>query len=87
MIEMKYVVVESDEQGEQMFIFPENVDHDRMAETLSSIRHGGRQWNRIYRKPVSAGFTDGVTCYGRSETLDLNSRPADTQLLRTGSSK
>jgi len=85
MNEMKYVVVDSDEQGEQMFVFPKNVDHDRFAEVLSNIRYGGdRSWNRIYREPVSAGFTDGKTCYGRSESLNLDSRKTDTVLLSAG---
>jgi len=85
MLEMKYVVVDSDECGEQLFVFPKSIDHDRFNEVLSDIRHGGdRNWERIYREPVSAGFTDGKTCYGRSETLGLDSRPQDTALLLNG---
>lgn len=86
--EMKYVVVRSDKQGEQLFIFPKNVDHDRFAEALCVIRHGhDRDWRRIYREPVSAGFTDGVDCYGESETLKLKARPArDKELLQQGGS-
>lgn len=78
---MKYVVVSSEEFGEQLFIFPKNIDHDQMAEVLSYIKTGGRNWSRVFRKPVSAGFTDGHTCYGRSESLDLTSRKVDTDLL------
>lgn len=40
-------------------------------------------------EPVGAGFVDmkSMTCYGRSETLNLNSRPElDTKLLRFQSS-
>lgn len=86
MNQMKYVVVESDEAGEQMFIFPMSISHDHFAEVLSNIRHftGFDQWERIYRAPISAGFTDGVTCTGWSETLQLNSRPEDTILLKGG---
>jgi len=82
MVEMKYVVVSSDEAGEQLFIFPENIDHDVFAGVLSYIKHGGRNWTRPHRKPVSAGFTDGKECYGHSETLGLGSRPQDSNLLR-----
>ena len=83
-MEMKYVVVDS-EAGEQMFIFPKNIDHDAFTEVLSYIRQGSkRDWNRIHRKPVSAGFTDGTRCYGRSETLVMASRIDDTALLRNG---
>lgn len=85
MNEMKYVVVASEEQGEQLFVFPKNVNHQSFAEILSYIRHGeGRNWKRIFREPISAGFTDGVKCYGRSESLDLAYRPEDTALLQRG---
>lgn len=82
MLEMKYVVVDSFECGEQLFIFPKSVNHDQFAEVLSYIKEGtDRNWERIYRKVVSGGFTDGKTCYGRSESLNVNSRPEDTKLL------
>lgn len=87
MLEMKYVVVKSDECGEQLFIFPKSINHDDFAEPLSYIKHRaghGANWERVFRQPVSAGFTDGVKCYGRSETLDLDSRPQDTALLLKG---
>lgn len=83
-MEMKYVVVKSQECGEQLFIFPKNVDHDRFVEVLSNIRHGERDWKRIYRAPVSAGFTDGKRCYGGSETLGIKSRESDSELLGKG---
>ena len=80
--EMKYVVVDA-EGDEQLFIFPKTIDHDRFADVLNFIKVGhDRDWKRIYRKPISAGFTDGVTCYGRSESLHLESRKQDTLLLR-----
>lgn len=83
-MEMKYVVVDSDD-GEQLVIFPKNIDHDEMANVLSYIKHGTSQnWKRIFRKPVSAGFTDGVLCYGRSESLNLKARSIDTSLLQKG---
>ena len=89
MSEMKYVVVETEEQGTQLFIFPKNIDHDSFAEVLSNIRYlkngDPRNWERIYRAPVAAGFTDGVTCYGRSESLNLDSRgKIDTMLMKSG---
>ncbi len=84
-MEFKYVVVTCEGTGEQLFMFPKSVDHDVFAEILSYIKIGGRNWKRPYRDPVSAGFTDGKTCYGRSETLNLNSRPAlDARLLGMG---
>ncbi len=83
MREMKYVVVFSEEQGEQLFIFPKNINHDDFAETLSYIKIGyPGNWQRVFRTPVSAGFTDGSTCYGHSESLNLSSRKHDTSLLQ-----
>lgn len=85
MNEMKYVVVDSKEAGRQLFTFPKNINHSEFAEILSYIKTGGTNtWVRVYRKPVSAGFTDGLTCYGRSESLDLSCLPSDTELLRKG---
>lgn len=85
MLEMKYVVTE-DAQGKQhLFVFPKVFDHDEFSEVLSYIKTGGRNWKREYRKPISAGFTDGNVCYGRSETLNLESRKEiDTALLHSG---
>lgn len=80
MREMKYVVVKTD-AGEQIYVFPKQIDHDAFAEVLSYIKMGGRNWKREYREPVSAGFTDGATCYGRSESLEIGSRPQDSSLL------
>ena len=85
MSEMKYVVVESKEQGKQLFIFPANINHNDFAEILSYIKVGTPQnWNRVYREPVSAGFTDGKVCYGRSESLGLASAATDTALMLKG---
>jgi len=82
MSRMKYVVVKRGENEEQIFIFPCAIDHDAFAEVLSYIKTGGRNWKREFAKPISAGFTDGKTCFGRSETLNLDSRKdADTALL------
>lgn len=85
MSEMKYVVVESKEQGEQMFIFPKNINHNDFYDVLSYIKIGdNHNWTRPYRGIVSSGFTDGKTCYGRSESLQVDSRPEDTALLAAG---
>lgn len=83
MKEMKYVVVRSESDFEQMFIFSKDIDHNRFAEVLSYIKTGSeRDWKREYREVVSAGFTDGITCYGRSETLLVDSRSnSDTLML------
>jgi hypothetical protein len=80
---MKYVVVERN-GVEELYIFPVFVDHDSFAEVLSDVKTGGINWSRDFAKPISAGFTDGTTCNGRSETLGLDSRKVtDTKLLRS----
>ncbi len=80
---MKYIVTKDEEGREEIFTFPDSVHHDAMAEILNRIKnqtHGN--WKRVRRRPISAGFvrSDG-TCFGSSETLRLESRPADTALL------
>jgi hypothetical protein len=81
----KYLVIEH-EGKESIFVFPKAVDHDRMAEALEAIRFGGsRDWVRKYKQGqvISAGFVVGGKCEGKSETLNLKSRPdADTVLLK-----
>lgn len=69
---MKYIVFDHTE----IIIFPALVSHDKMALRLPD------------KKPTSAGFVgkDGgkLVCYGRSESLDLESIPFDTTLLDCG---
>ena len=82
---MKYIVAVLDGK-EVIFLFPRDVDHDRMKEAMERIRFGDhRDWSRKLHDGdvLSAGFVDGNVCHGRSETLGLNSRgAADTALLR-----
>lgn len=82
---MKYIVTKTDNNVEEIFLFPREVHHDCMAEVLSHIRNQhGRNWKRIHREPVSAGFvSEKMECYGKSETLKLESRKQDTELLKT----
>jgi hypothetical protein len=81
---MKYIVMALNDV-EEIFVFPRTVDHDRMKEACECIRFGDeRNWNRKYRhgECLSAGFVENGQCVGRSETLDLKSRPQDTALLK-----
>lgn len=72
------------EIGERIFIFPKEINHDEFYRGVSRL-HIYPDWNqkdRISENIVGAGFTDLVTCYGRSETLRIDSRgEADTLLL------
>lgn len=83
---MKYIVtvcVDGPNKGkEELFIFPKSINHDDMAEVVSFCKQKvGHGWERFYKQPVSAGFFDGTNFFGRSETLDLDSRPAQDQTL------
>ena len=82
MREMKYIVTRNKEGKAEIFVFPKSVNHDCMAEVLGFIKNKTYgNWERGFRKPVSAGFTDGKTCYGESLSLGIESRPQDTELL------
>lgn len=82
---MKYICFENDEGKQEIITFPNTINHDCMAESVDRMKdqmHGN--WSRVNRDPVSAGFvTHGLACHGRSETLDLDSRPEDTLILRS----
>ncbi len=79
---MKYIIIKL-EGEEEIFIFPRTVDHDSMHEVLHMLKMGGANWRRDFKEVVSAGFITNNACYGRSETLDVDSRPElDTALLR-----
>ena len=84
---LKYIVMQH-KGNESIFVFPSIVDHDRMFEALESIRFGeSRNWERKYKQgeAISAGFITRGKCHGRSETLNLESRPKeDTELFERG---
>ena len=79
----KYICM-TDDDKEVIITFPNSIDHDCMAEACSGIKNQTwGNWYRVFRSPVSAGFIDrNGKCYGRSETLNLDSRPEDTELLK-----
>lgn len=80
---MKYITTCDDDGKEEIFLFPKSINHDAMAEVLGRIKnqtHGN--WHRAHREPVAAGFVSAdKKCFGRSESLGLDSRPEDTILL------
>lgn len=83
MKKFKYVVMEN-EGVEEIFIFPITIDHDCFEEVTSYIKNQmNGNWNRKRRKLLAAGFTDGEKCFGRSETLNIDSRGAIDEALLT----
>ena len=84
---MKYVVTRDEDGVEEIFIFPKRYNHDDFAGDINGLRvrdpNNHREWDRKYKEPISAGFTDGKHCTGRSETLDLDSRGRLDEMLIT----
>lgn len=78
--ELKYIVFESDSNQQIMCLFSKSVNHDCFAQVVNEFT-GDDYEVGDYLYPLSAGFTDLKTCYGRSETLNKSSRPEDTELL------
>ena len=70
----KYIVFKHELAGETMVIFPEHIKHKRMVQGICDCRN----------HPVSAGFIelrDGeIICNGESISLEIKSRPEDTDL-------
>lgn len=73
---MKYIVTENENGIKEIFIFDKNINHDYMYEAIQGL-------NEELHKAISAGFTDGLSCYGRSETLNLDSNPDDFELTKS----
>ncbi|MNY62544.1 hypothetical protein D3C86_1993750 [compost metagenome] len=81
---MKYIVTETEDGTQDIFIFDKQIHHDCFAEMVARIKNqSGGNWERVRRTPIAAGFYDGKTCYGHSETLKLRSRGAkDEELIK-----
>ena len=63
-------------------IFPNVLNHDDMAK--ATHRNMIRNYNWTTVKVVSAGFINSNgTCHGRSETLNIDSKPEDTTIIKT----
>lgn len=80
---MKYIVTEDENFKEEIFLFPNSVNHACFAEAIGGIlnqKHGN--WKRIQRIPVSAGFVTGGVCHGKSESLHMTSRASDNDILK-----
>lgn len=82
---MKYIVTADEDGKEEIFIFPKHINHDEFADAVRRIKTlvdgNPINWMRKTRIPIAAGFTDGTTCVGRSETLGIGSRGKPDQQL------
>jgi len=82
---MKYICAINDDGEQEIFIFPDTVNHDCFYEGVTALRNQTwGEWKRIFREVISAGFVDkDLKCYGESETLNVESRgEEDTKLLK-----
>jgi len=75
MNKMKYIIVEGAYNYPTSYIFPESIQHNAMASEVV----GGT-------KVLGAGFVsftkDGLQCWGRSVSLDIDSRlEIDTKII------
>lgn len=79
----KYIATERDHEElhkvKELFTFPNVIHHDAFYEIVHQI-----DGDFNYRSALSAGFiASDFSCYGRSETLNEDSKPKeDTELLR-----
>lgn len=77
--ELKYIVTKTADNKEEIFLFSKSVNHDCFRQVETYFEHSNDVSE--YRRCIGAGFTNLKTCYGRSESLNINSRPEDTNLL------
>ena len=80
---MKYICVQNEDGGFEIITFPKSIHHDVMSEAVQRMKnqtHGN--WNRTLRKTISAGFVNiNNECFGKSESLGLESKKEDTEIL------
>lgn len=83
---MKYIVLKikigTTIEKELPFIFPDMLNHDQFAESvIQELRMNHEKDSEV----VSAGFCNFFNgdphCEGRSETLNIDSRPEDNRLI------
>jgi hypothetical protein len=82
---MKYIVTNNEKGIEEIFVFPSRYHHSDMADVVCHLKTFNTpfDWERHYKEPIAAGFTDGIICQGYSETLNLKSRgKVDAALLK-----
>ena len=77
---MKYVIAETSHEGDVAIMFPNHLDHDKMAARIPG-----------YLKSKGAGFIQLTNdehgnpvphCYGKSISLNVASRPEDSKHIQ-----
>ncbi len=63
-----------------MLVFSKKINHDDMWERLSDAIYEN---DLLYDSLFSAGFVNNGNCFGRSESLDIESHKDDSEIYRT----
>ena len=74
-MKMKFVTF-SDYHGEQIIVFPDHIQHAQFAKGVQGAAFSDM-------RPIAGGFVVDGECVGKSISLRLDSRPEDTELLKT----
>ena len=85
MMNTKYIVIRTEAGVELLFTFPNEVAHVWFFQAVQTTKQGvPHNWLRPYSNAecVGAGFLMDGKCFGKSESLNVASRPGfDTALL------
>ncbi len=76
MSKKKFVTFVDYQHKEHIMVFPEKIQHSSFASAISELSFGEL-------KPVSGGFVKDGECFGKSISLNMESRPQDTELLKS----
>ncbi len=81
---MKYIMLQIELDGLKMnlpIIFPKVLVHKDMVFRIQHLLGAEHRWDS---EVVSAGFINMFTleCHGRSESLDIDSRKEDTEIIK-----
>lgn len=74
---MKYIVFEDG----SAIVFAENQDHIKMANN-KPVRSAGFCWVETTRNQYDDLVFKDCVCYGRSDSLNVDSRPDDKDVIR-----
>jgi hypothetical protein len=78
-VHLKYIIVKDEKDKEYAIVFPKAIIHKHVA--------------RIHRatdtRVISAGFCElsTIATWGRSDSLNMDSRPEDTEILKESLTK
>lgn len=79
---MKYVkVLVEDQSLPEVFIFSKGINHDYFHEHLMHLPSADNPLGEYYHAKTAGFIYPNFTCFGRSETLNLDSNEADNEII------